>query len=57
MAQMQQRMQQPAVSDAELFGMFGVEEKPERTPRGAKPPQQPQTSQQQTNGKKKKGKK
>lgn len=60
LAQMQQRMQQPAVSDAELFGMFGVEEKPERTPRGAKPPpqqQQPQTSQQQTNGKKKKGKK
>jgi hypothetical protein len=36
--------------------MFGVEEKPERTPRGAKPPPQ-QTNQPQTNGKKKKGKK
>ena len=58
LAQMQQRQQQPAISDAELFGMFGVEEKPERTPRGAKPPQQQQqTNQQQTNGKKKKGKK
>jgi hypothetical protein len=55
-AQMQQRQQQPAISDAELFGMFGVEEKPERTPRGAKPPPQ-QTNQPQTNGKKKKGKK
>jgi hypothetical protein len=57
-AQMLQRQQQPVVSDAELFGMFGVEEKAERTPRGAKPPpQQQQSNQPQTNGKKKKGKK
>lgn len=54
-AQMQQRMQQPVISDAELFGLFGAAEKAERTPRGAKPPPQPQ--QPASNGKKKKGKK
>ncbi len=47
--QMQQRQQQPAVSDAELFGLFASGEKAERTPRGAKP--------EQTTSKKKKGKK
>jgi hypothetical protein len=52
-AQMQERMQQPVISDAELFGLFGAAEKAERTPRGAKPPpQQPQ--QQSSSGKKKK---
>ena len=49
---MQQRMQQPVISDAELFGLFGAAEKAERTPRGAKPPPQPQ--QQSSSGKKKK---
>jgi hypothetical protein len=54
MAQMQERMQQPVISDAELFGLFGAAEKAERTPRGAKPPQQPQPQQQSSSGKKKK---
>jgi hypothetical protein len=54
-ALIQQRQQQPVISDAELFGLFGAAEKAERTPRGAKPPQQPQ--QQSSSGKKKKGKK
>ena len=57
MAQMQERMQQPVISDAELFGLFGAAEKAERTPRGAKPPQQPQPQQPQpqpNSGKKKK---
>ena len=55
-AQMQERMQQPVISDAELFGLFGAAEKAERTPRGAKPPPQPQAQPQtqSSSGKKKK---
>jgi hypothetical protein len=45
----------PAVSEEELLKIFSTGEKVERTPRGAKPPQK--TSNNNTNAKKKKGKK
>ena len=53
LAQLQsQQPQQPRMTDEELLKFIGVDgEKPERTPRGAKP------SQQQSSNKKKKGKK
>jgi hypothetical protein len=54
----EQKMQQqilnakPAFTDEELLALCGEEEKPQKTPRGAKPPPQPTTT-----GKKKKNKK
>ena len=45
-----QQPSQPTMTDDELIKLIGGVEKPERTPRGAKP-------QQQTSNKKKKGKK
>jgi len=47
--QQQQQNQKPALTDEELLKLFSTEDKPERTPRGAKPPQ--------NGNKKKKGKK
>lgn len=48
--QQQEQQHQPKMTDEELLKFIGVEDKPDRTPRGAKPPQQ-------SSNKKKKGKK
>jgi hypothetical protein len=54
-AQQSQQSQQPQMSIEETLNFINSGDKPERTPRGAKPP--PQQQQQQSSNKKKKGKK
>ena len=49
--------QNAALTEEQLISVFSTGEKVERTPRGAKPPSQESTTQGQSKGKKKKGKK
>ena len=49
--------QNTALTEEQLISVFSTGEKVERTPRGAKPPSQETTTQSQSKGKKKKGKK